>query len=60
MISHIFNITVSDEKYQKELNFLLENLQLVHEVSLPNNPNLFLKFPDLKDPYDNWLSFKQS
>lgn len=27
----------SDEKYQMELDFLLENLQLVHDISLPHN-----------------------
>lgn len=50
----------SDEKYQTELSFLLGNLQLVHDVSLPNNPDLFSKFPELEEPYNNWLSCKNN
>ncbi|MDG4967501.1 hypothetical protein OGZ37_13150, partial [Lactococcus lactis] len=47
-----------EEKHQSELEFLKNELQLVHDVSLPNNPNLFDEFPELKPIYEQWLSNK--
>ena len=47
-----------EEKHQSDLEFLKNELQLVHDVSLPNNPKLFEEFPELKSVYEQWLLAK--
>ena len=44
-----------EEKHQSDLEFLKNELQLVHDVSLTNNPKLFEEFPELKSVYEQWL-----
>ncbi|GFH43442.1 hypothetical protein Hs30E_19930 [Lactococcus hodotermopsidis] len=45
-----------EQNRQGELEFLLSDLQMVHDISLPNDPNLFEEFPELKPEYEKWLS----
>ena len=44
-----------EEERQSRLAFLRDDLQLVHDITLPNNPNLFDELPELEPIYQAWL-----